>query len=160
MAGSVLAYIRCFVRSTEPRRAGRSFGRRCTGIAAPRRLLVHAHLTTAGGAKLSKSRANACSLIDTLRALALFDRDALRYFLLRHGGCVRCCCAWCSVVPSSYDHVSWLFGFGCLERVRFVASNFFHPRVRFRCNNAVCCVRTALPTMPNIAKTLLHVVDR
>ncbi len=53
------------------------------GIRPPRELLVHAWWTTAGE-KLSKSRGNVTLTLDAL--LERYEPDALRYFLLRHGG--------------------------------------------------------------------------
>lgn len=53
------------------------------GIRPPSELLVHAWWTTAGE-KVSKSRGNAALTLDAL--LERYEPDALRYFLLRHGG--------------------------------------------------------------------------
>lgn len=54
------------------------------GIRPPAELLVHAFWTTASGDKVSKSRGNAPRTLNEL--LGEYEADALRYFLLRHGG--------------------------------------------------------------------------
>jgi methionyl-tRNA synthetase len=52
------------------------------GLPLPKTVLAHAHWTM-GKAKMSKSRGN---VADPFEAIRLYGVDAIRFYLMRHGG--------------------------------------------------------------------------